>query len=227
MPADSQVSPWLFAVLRPIHRVFMAVYFRVEIRHPERIPASGPVILVPTHRSRWDAFGLFRSTRRRLHFLASHDEFVGAQGWFMRRLGAFPVDTERPSPSVMRHCRELLAAGEALVIFPEATIYYYPPHQVHPLKPGAAWLALDAQRKDPATPLSVVPVRLVYSDRYLNFRSRIEVDVREPIPLAPFLEKPPKEAMHLLTADMQRALGDVVNESLAEQIPPRPRAAAR
>jgi 1-acyl-sn-glycerol-3-phosphate acyltransferase len=201
----------------------MWLYFRVELRHEQRIPATGPVILVPTHRSRWDSFGLFRATRRPLHFLASHDEFVGIQGWFMHRLGAFPVDTEHPSPSVLRHCRELMAAGQALVIFPEATIYYYPPNHVHPLKSGAAWLALDCQRRDPAAPLTVVPIRLVYSDRYLKFRSRIVVDVREPIALTPYLNTPTKEAIRLLTAEIERALGDVVNESLAEQIPPRTR----
>jgi 1-acyl-sn-glycerol-3-phosphate acyltransferase len=223
MPTHSHVSTRLAAVLRPIHSLFMRIYFRVNVRHRERIPAEGPAILVPTHRSRWDSFALYCATGRILRFLASHDEFLGIQGWFMRNLGAFPVDTERPSPSVMRHCRELIEAGHALVIFPEATIYYYAPGEVHPLKAGAAWLALDAQRRDPGIPLSVVPIRLVYSDRRLKFRSRIDVDVREPIALTAYLGMPTKEAMRHLTADMQRALGDVVNESIAERIEPRPR----
>lgn len=223
MSTQTRVSWWLPLVLRPIHTVFMWFYFRVEVRHPERIPTTGPAIVVPTHRSRWDAFALYCATGRVMRFLVSHDEFVGLQGWIMRRLGAVAVDTLKVAPSVMRHCRELLDAGEILVIFPEGTIYYYPPHQVHPLKAGAAWLALDCQRRTHDMPLSIVPIRLVYSDRYLKFRSKIEVDVREPIPLVPYMELSPKDGVRQLTADIQAALGDVVNRSLAEQIPPRPR----
>ena len=48
--------------------------------------------------------------------------------------------------------------------------------------------------------LSIVPVRLNYSDRVLKFGSRVRVVVREPIPLAPYLELPRKEAIARLTA---------------------------
>jgi 1-acyl-sn-glycerol-3-phosphate acyltransferase len=224
MESRSHVSYWLATLLRPTHWLFMRLYFRVEVLHAERIPEKGPVILVPTHRSRWDMFALYCATTKRvLRIMASHDEFIGGQGWFMRHLGAFPVDTEKPSPSVLRHCRELIEARHALVIFPEATIYYYPPNQIHPLKSGAAWLALDSQRRSPDVPLKIVPIRLIYSDRYLKFRSRITVDVREPICLTSYLDKPGKEAIRLLTADMQSELGDEVNESIAERSTPRPR----
>jgi 1-acyl-sn-glycerol-3-phosphate acyltransferase len=201
----------------------MRVYFRVQVNHAERIPVEGPAILVPTHRSRWDSLALYCATQRLMRFLVSHDEFIGAQGWLMRHFGAVPVDTERVGPSVLRHCRDLVEAGELVVIFPEGTIYYYAPHEIHPLKAGAAWLALDCQRRRPDAPLHVIPIRLLYSDRYLKFRSRIEVDVREPISLLPYLEQPHKEGIQRLTADIQAALGDVVNESLAERSTPRPR----
>jgi hypothetical protein len=62
---------------------------------------------------------------------------------------------------------------------------------------------------------------MVYSDRYPRFRTRVQVVVRDPLPLGPYLEMPRKTAIRRLTADLQRALGDVVNESLAERSPPR------
>jgi 1-acyl-sn-glycerol-3-phosphate acyltransferase len=139
----------------------------------------------------------------------------------MRHLGTFPVNTQRPSASVLAHCRELLAAGKVLVIFAEGTIFYYPPHNVHPIKPGAGWLALDCQERMPQSLFSIVPIRIVYSDRYPHFRTRVQILVQEPLPVGPLLEMPRKEAIRVLTADLQRALGDVVNESLAEMSPPR------
>jgi 1-acyl-sn-glycerol-3-phosphate acyltransferase len=204
----------------------MRTYFRVEVIHPERIPSVGPVLLVPTHRSRWDPVVVYCATGRSrvLRYMASHDEFVGAQGWIMRRLGTLAVNTERPTAAMLRQSRELILAGETLVIFAEGTIFYYPPDNVHPIKPGAAWLALDCQERMPGIPLPMVPIRIVYSDRYPRFRTHVQIVVQPPIHLAPYLETPRRDAIRLLTADLQRGLGDVVNESLVEMSPPRPRA---
>jgi 1-acyl-sn-glycerol-3-phosphate acyltransferase len=194
----------------------MRVYFRLEVIGREHIPQNGPVILAPTHRSRWDTLALYCGTYRPLRFLTSHDEFAGTQNWFMRRMGAFPINTRRPTPGAMRHCRELLLGGQPLVIFPEGNLFYYPPNQVHPLKPGTAWLALDCQERLPEVTLTIVPVRLNYSDRVLRLRSRVRVEVGEPIPLKPYLDLPRKQGMARLTQDLQQALGDEVNTSTAE-----------
>lgn len=217
----SRVSGWLVVLLWPIHWLLTRLYLRVVVVHPERMPRQGPVLVVPTHRSRWDPLVLYCAVRRPLRYLTSHDEFIGLQAWFMRRLGAFPVNTLRPTAGVLKHCRELLLAGEPLAIFAEGTIFYYPPGQVHPIKPGPAWLALNCQEHLPDVPLSVVAIRIVYSDRYPRFRTRVELFVQEPISVRTYLDRPRKESIRQLTADLQAALGDVVNESLAEMIPPR------
>lgn len=209
----SQVAPWLVALLRPVHFLFMKLYFRVEVVGREHIPAAGPVLIAPTHRSRWDTLALYCANRRPMRFLTSHNEIAGFQGWFIRRLGAFAINTKRPSAGAMRHCRELIQEGQPLVIFPEGALYYYPPDHIHPLKPGVAWLALDCQERCPEVALSIVPVRLQYGALVLKFGSRIRVVVREPIPLAPYLQLPRKEAIARLTADLQAALGDVVDTS--------------
>ncbi|MFO0958353.1 MAG: 1-acyl-sn-glycerol-3-phosphate acyltransferase [Isosphaeraceae bacterium] len=215
-PPRSHVAPWLWWSLRPIHWALMRYYFRTKVTGWERMPKKGPVIICPTHRSRWDTLALYCSIKRPLRFLTTRDEFLGAQNWVMRRMGAFPVNTQRPEPGVMKHCRDLLMAGQPLVIFPEGALYYYPPDHVHPIKPGAAWIALVCQEKLPDTPLSIVPVRLKYGERILKFRSRIEVEVRPPIALAPYMEIPKKQAIRQLTADIQAALGDVVSEAPAD-----------
>jgi len=219
MVRRSYISRPLVMVLKPIHRVFMPFYFRIRLRHAERLPRDGPMILAPSHRSKWDSLVLSHLTGGPLRYLATDMQFAGVQGWFMRRLGAFPINTDRVVPGPIRHALELVVAGEPLVVFPEGTIFYYQPDEIHPLMRGAAWLALRAQRQLPDHVVRVVPIRLNYGERYLRFRSRIEVVVGEPISAIPYLALPPKEGTLMLTSELQKALGDVVNTSEEERYP--------
>jgi 1-acyl-sn-glycerol-3-phosphate acyltransferase len=216
-----RVSRLLVFLLRPIHTLFVPSFFKLKIRHADRIPKEGPVILTPTHRSRWDPMIIPYLTLRQLRSMASHDEFVGVQGWFMPRLGAFPVNTRKPSPGTLKKCIEILASGDVLVIYPEGTIFYYPPDQVHPLRPGTAWIALKAQQAMPDSPVRVVPVRIRYSQIKPKFRSGVDVLVQPPIWVPDYAGMPEREAIRELTAAIQAGMGDVVNDSRNEMITPR------
>jgi 1-acyl-sn-glycerol-3-phosphate acyltransferase len=215
------VSTWLACVLRPIHTLFMPSFFRMRVTGREHIPKSGPVIITPTHRSRWDPMVLGCATRRLMRSMASQDEFVGVQGWFMRKLGAFPVNTRRPSASTLKACAHVLLGRDVLVIFPEGSIFYYPPDQVHPLKPGTAWLALKVQEQMPDTSIVIVPVRIRYSQLKPKFRSGVELAIQPPIRVNDFHDRPEKEAIRDLTRAIESGMGDVVNTSTAEMISPR------
>jgi 1-acyl-sn-glycerol-3-phosphate acyltransferase len=217
-----RLATWLAVLLRPIHTVFMPFFFRINMRGRHHIPVNGPVLLTPVHRSRWDPILLACLTRRGLQFLASHDEFVGLQGWMMRMFGTVPVNTKRPSPGTLKACAELLRRGRnALVIFPEGSIYYYPPDQVHPLRPGTAWIALKVQREIPDQPVRIVPVRIRYSQLKPKFRSGAGAEAYPPIEVRDYLNRPEKEAIAALTAAIQAGMGDVVNTSTKEMITPR------
>lgn len=214
------VSKWLMWLIWPVHAM-LRLFFKIEVVNGQRIPAAGPIILTPTHRSRWDPVLLPMATRRTLRFMASHDEFVGLQGWFMKRLGAFPVNTTKVGPSVLKACAKILKSGDALVIFPEGTIFYYRPGEVHPIKPGSAWIALDAQTRLDGADVHVIPVRMVYSHRFPTFRTRVRIEVGEPIPVERYLDLPRKQSTPALTEAIQRGLGDRVNHSLVERVPTR------
>jgi 1-acyl-sn-glycerol-3-phosphate acyltransferase len=215
------ITPWLAWMLRPIHNVFVPSYFRLTVRHADRIPRHGPVILTPTHRSRWDPVVLPWLTNRLLRSMASHDEFVGVQGWFMRNLGAFPVNTRRPSAGAIKACEEILRSGQILVIYPEGTIYRLPPDHVHTLKPGTAWVALKVQEEMPELPIPILPVRIRYGQTEPKFRTAVEVEVREPILVSDYLDRPEKEAIRALTAAIQAGMGDTVDDSRDRMDPPR------
>ena len=63
----------------------------------ENLPLNGSVVLAPTHRSRWDALMLTmaagrRITKRDCRYMVTRSEMRGLQGWFLNRLGCFPID---------------------------------------------------------------------------------------------------------------------------------------
>ena len=94
------------------------------------------------------------------------DEMRGLQGWFLHRLGCFPVKQGRPSMASLRYPVDLLAAGEQLVVFPEGRIVReQTPLRLHQ---GLARLALLAAGRGVAVP--VVPVGLAYGHRPPRWR---------------------------------------------------------
>jgi len=100
---NSRINPCLirFCYFLGNYLVLPAFFSKITVTGQENIPLTGGVILAPTHRSRWDALILPYAvgrlvTRRDLRFMVSANEMKGVQGWFIRRLGGFPVNTDHP-----------------------------------------------------------------------------------------------------------------------------------
>ena len=211
VPADSQCSSWLASLVYPLGRYLVVPFYfgRVKVIGRENLPRSGPVILAPTHRSRWDAGMIPYAaghdiTGRHLRFMVSADEVRGLQGWFIRHLGGFPIDTSRPAIASLRHGVDLLQGGESLVIFPEGNIFCET--QVQRLKPGLARLALQAEASHPNLDIKVVPIRVYYSKPFAPWRCRVTICIGQPLRVAAYNLKTPKQSAQLLTADLKTAI---------------------
>ncbi len=131
----------------------------------DNLPKNGPVVLAPTHRSRWDALMLpmaagRRVTSRDCRFMVTRSEMKGLQGWFLNRLGCFPVDQAKPSLTSLRYAIDLMVEGEQLVVFPEGKINRK--GEKINLFEGLARLALLAAKK--GVEIKIVPVGLGYSE---------------------------------------------------------------
>ncbi len=141
-------------------------YFRERIvLGRENLPISGPVLLAPTHRARWDGLMLTmaagrRVTRRDCRFMVTKTEMSGLQGWFLERLGCFPIDQLRPSLTTLRFAIDLMIDGQQLVVFPEGRINRN--EKPLRLKQGLARLTYMAERK--GVKVQVIPVGLGYSE---------------------------------------------------------------
>lgn len=209
--ASSQCSSWLASLVYPLGRYLLvpAYFSQVEVIGRSNLPRTGPVILAPTHRSRWDAMMIPYAaghdiTGNHPRFMVSADEVRGLQGWFIRRLGGFPIDPKRPAIASLRHGVDLLQDGETLVIFPEGNIFRDTP--VQRLKPGLARLALQAESSRPKLGIQIVPIHIHYSDPSVPWRCKVRVCIGQPIQVSAYNAKAPKQSAQLLTADLKQAI---------------------
>jgi len=160
------VSPWLSPMAMVLTQdVALPGFFSgVTVLGRDHLPLDGPVLLAPTHRARWDALLLPYAAGRRVsgrdcRFMVTIDEMAGVQGWFLHRLGCFPVDQGRPTMASLRLAIDLLAKGQQLVVFPEGRIQRLDA-PIH-LHQGLARLAQLAAAQ--GVSVAVVPVGIGYS----------------------------------------------------------------
>lgn len=205
---QSRLSPWLAPLMYGIgEKLVLPAYFRrIEVIGQENLPTSGPVVLAPTHQSRWDPLlvGLVgKRAGRYLRFMVTADECTGIQGWFIKRLGGFPVHVRNPSIKTLRHGVQLLQEKEMLVIYPEGNIYR---DRIHPLKPGLARIALRAERSSADLQVKIVPISLQYSEQCPKWRGCAKVVIGQPILVSNYKSGTSKFQSKQLTADLQREL---------------------
>lgn len=198
------------AVSRLVLRVF---YRRLEAAGLERIPASGPTILVLNHpNGLMDPLLLLCLSPRPVSFLAKSPLFtMPFVSLFVKAFGSIPVyRPQDPDADVRRNretfakARELLKRGGVLALFPEGISHDAP--RLQPLKSGAARIALGAASEGAVT---VVPAGLTYEARDL-FRSGALLRLSEPFAVAPIpldeRGEPPRTAVKALTERLRVAL---------------------
>ncbi|MDJ0736846.1 MAG: 1-acyl-sn-glycerol-3-phosphate acyltransferase [Nostocaceae cyanobacterium] len=209
--ATSQVCPWFSSLAYGLGRnLVLPLFFRqIRITGQENIPTNGPVILAPTHRSRWDALLVAYAagrcvTGRDLRFMVTISEFQGLQGWLVQRMGGFPVDPKRPSITTLRHGMELLHEQESLVIFPEGGIFR--DGNVHSLKPGVARLALSAESNHLGLGVKILPIGINYSQPYPNWGTDVSINIGSTIEVANYANGCVKQDAKKMTGDLAKAL---------------------
>lgn len=96
------------------------LYFGLELRGTEHIPASGPVLITPNHQTFADPPLVTIPVRYPVYYMAWSRLFrIPVFGWFIRRLRAFPVEVESADARAAREATRLLESGNAVMIFPE------------------------------------------------------------------------------------------------------------
>lgn len=203
----------LVAFLRFSLRIF---FRRVETAGLDRVPATGPLMLVLNHpNSLVDPVFVLCLAPRPVSFLAKAPLFrIPLVGALVRGVGSIPVERRQDPGADLSKNREMFAVvrahlsqGGAVALFPEGTSHSDP--RLKPMKTGAARIGLGVTAP---SPLLIQPVGLFYTDKR-TFRSAALVYFGEPFavqpePLDPAGEPPP-ERVKELTDRIGRALGDV------------------
>jgi 1-acyl-sn-glycerol-3-phosphate acyltransferase len=219
----SRISPWLIRLMYPLGAwIILPLYFgRLTVTGQEHIPKTGPVIIAPTHRSRWDAlmipYALGRMVSGRdLRFMVTSSEMEGIQGWFIRRLGGFPIDVQRPGSSSLIHSIEVLKQGEMLVIFPEGGIFR--DTEVHPLKRGVARIALEVESQQPGCGVKILPVTIKYSQSLPSWGTDVTINIDSPLDVASYDTQTMKRSSEKLTHDLESRLKEIFQGKLEQTV---------
>ncbi len=196
----------------------------------EHVPQQGPVIIAPNHLSYadWAAMALFTHEAGRYPaFLIKAPVFkVRAIGPMLYRLGQLPVNRGSADAAlVLKDAERSLAAGEALVVYPEGTATRDPDLWPMVARTGAARLAL-------ATGAPVIPVAhwgaqviLPYGSKrpHLVPRRTVRLQAGPPVDLSAFEGKPlDRDTLRAATAAIMADITGLLAGLRGEQPPAEP-----
>ena len=180
-------TSWRFRFVRFLARMMLKSQYRViEVEGADRIPATGAVLLLANHFSSLvDSMALLEASPRPASFLAKAPLWkLPFLAWFLEALEALPVyrpqdigenegRTARANVKTFEACRERLAAGGSLALFPEGVSQPRP--RLMPIRTGAARMALDA-----GVPVTICPAGLIYGRSSTGRRGTLLVTFGEP-----------------------------------------------
>ena len=142
--AEMALPEWSISMMRPIIGLGSRLFWRLEHKGVENIPASGGLIIAANHQSYGDPFWLAIPVRRPIRFLAWSEAFAWpVVGKAIRRLGAWPLNVQASDPAAIRRSLTWLRDSGVVVIFPEGG-RGLPDGSMIRMKGGAVRMALDA-----------------------------------------------------------------------------------
>ncbi len=203
-----------------VKTIFKIFFSKTTIIHPERLRFDHPAILVSNHpNTLLDPLNVACRTKKMVFFLANAGLFKHPiMGRLLNTLYCIPI--ERPQDVNGRRinnqdnfarCDAFLAGGGCLFIAPEGTSV--PERRIRRIKTGTARIALSAERQhDFSLDLAIVPVGLTYTAP-ANFRSRVTLNVGEPLRLADYkaaYQADTFKTAKAITRDLQSRLESLV-----------------
>ncbi len=219
MPTEVNLSPKKtvgYHVVRSIVWVLWSAMFRPIIEGEHNIPATGPIVIAPVHRSNVDFAVAIFVTPRKTFFMAKDSLWkVPILRWLISTMGAFPVKRGTADRDSLEKARSVLRDGQPLVLFPEGT--RQSGTQIAELHMGAAFVALH-------TGAQIVPVGIAGTEAVMPKGARfprphrISIVVGPPIPVSEVEGRIPRSDIQATTDQLRAALQsaqDRANQILA------------
>jgi len=194
---------WLQDFTRWIGTWCFYVGYRLRVRHRERIPRIGPVVVVANHSAMIDGPLLYGLIGRPSSFLIKQEMFRGPLGWVLPWLGQLPVRRGAADRAPLLTAVRLLRDGGVVVVFPEGT---RGEGDVANAQQGAAWLARAGGAR--MLPVAIRGTRRPPGSNR-RFRPRVDVLVGEPFAVPPGTGR---AVVAAATTEMRDRLATLVTE---------------
>lgn len=219
-PGASLRSILFYRFVAAFARWAMKLAWGLKAIHVERVPATGPLVLVANHQSYIDppAIGSLIPTRN-LDYIARVGLFTFKPlGWFIAALNSIPIrGTGGADAGTIREVVARLNMGRATLMFPEGSRTDDGAMQAF----QAGVMLLVRKAKCPVQPVAIAGAFKAWPrSRALPtpFASRVRVMYGEPIPAETLLALPTDGAMALLRARiaaMLTEMGEPVDQPAA------------
>ncbi|MBP1550408.1 MAG: 1-acyl-sn-glycerol-3-phosphate acyltransferase [Oscillospiraceae bacterium] len=148
--------------------------YNFKIEGIENIPQDRPLVMASNHRSYADPVILTMPMKRPVTYMAKEELFKNKLfGWFIKKLGAFPVKRGAGDMQVIDDSIAILNSGRNLVIFPEGT--RSKDGKVGKGKTGVALIAAKSGA-------DVLPCGIIFEGEKLKFRSKLTLRFGKVIP---------------------------------------------
>lgn len=165
----------VYKVVAYLAKKLGSLVFGGKVINNHYIPKDEGCILAGNHTSNYDAYLLFKSTNRPIHFLGKIELFKGPMKLFFKIMHLIPVDRSKKNESAKETAMNVLKEEKVIGIFPEGT-YHSPGKKTKdgdllPFKGGAISFSLK-------TDAPIVPFAIVGK---FKFRSNPLIIFGEPI----------------------------------------------
>jgi 1-acyl-sn-glycerol-3-phosphate acyltransferase len=195
---------------RPIGWTIFHTIWRGRTRHAERVPETGPVILVANHAAFLDGPLVFGLAPRPVNFLVKREAFHGFLGWVIRSVGQIPIDRTVGDRTALATATAVLERGGAVGIFPEGTRRH---GDVEEVNQGAAWIALRTRAR--IVPVAVLGTRVEGrgAGTWPRPGGRLVVDFGEPFDLVVDPSVPGRDRLRHASEQLRDALASQVRRA--------------
>jgi len=210
----------IYKTLRLLFYITIRVFFRkYVVKNAERIPATGPLLLVANHPSTFmDPIVICTGIKRPIHFIAKGEAFRSkfAQ-WILPKFNIIPIYRKEHDPHMthknedtFNKVYEILEKGGVVMIFPEGISVT--DRILKKIKTGAARMALGAEAKNNfELDVKIIPFGLNFENPH-EFRTDLLINVGEPISVKDYqlsYEKDSFKAVHKLRDEIKKRITEL------------------
>lgn len=179
--------------------IFVKLFYPTKVIGKKNLPKKQGYVLTCNHYSNLDVVILGVSLGKKIRYLAKKELFKNKfMGWYVKKLGGFPVDRENPDISAFKFGVNALKEGHVLGIFPEGTRNKGADDaELQDLKSGAITFASKTGTK-------IVPVMIYRRARFLR---KNYIVIGEPIDI---IAENPKRLTHEETDENAKRLKEIM-----------------